>query len=46
MVTKFVGQGAQLVRELFSEAYHDWDSYGNDSPLHVILIDEIDSLCP
>lgn len=46
MLSHLVGQGAEKVRGLFADAYADWNAYGSCSPLHVILIDEIDSMCP
>ena len=41
-----VGECASNVRKLFTQAESDWSKYGPESPLHVIIIDEIDSLCP
>lgn len=41
-----VGECAKNVRKLFEKAEADWELYGAESPLHVIVVDEIDSLCP
>ena len=46
LMTGVVGGAAEAVRRLFDAAEADWKEYGCSSPLHVIVIDEIDSLCP
>ena len=46
LLTGLVGEGAQNVIKLFEPIQLDWNRYGTCSPLHVIVIDEIDSLCP
>lgn len=46
LLTSLVGQGAQNVIKLFQPAQEDWEKYGESSPLHFIIIDEIDALCP
>ena len=45
LLDKYVGESEKHVRELFDDAKSDFDLYKNKSPLHVIIIDEIDSLC-
>ncbi len=41
---KFVGEAERNVRELFSEADEAWETLGDRSPLHVIILDELDSI--
>ena len=41
-----VGESSSKVRDLFVQAENDWKLYGTLSPLHVVVIDEIDTLCP
>lgn len=43
---QFVGQSTANLRQVFADAIWDWKLYGKRSPLHVIIIDEIDVLCP
>lgn len=42
---KFVGQGAENVRNLFADAEKDLKEHGDEAALHVIILDEIDALC-
>jgi SpoVK/Ycf46/Vps4 family AAA+-type ATPase len=42
---KYVGETEKKIRELFSEAIHDEKLYKEDSPLHILIFDEIDSMC-
>jgi vesicle-fusing ATPase len=46
ILSQYVGNSAKKTRDLFAEAELDWNAYGNKSPLHIILIDEIDAICP
>ena len=41
---KFVGESQRKVRELFQDAELDQSTYGDKSPLHVIIFDEFDSI--
>lgn len=41
---KYVGQSEENIRSLFNPAKNDYRLYGDKSPLHIICIDEIDSL--
>merc|ERR1711998_618862 len=43
--SKYVGQGAQNIKELFVDAEKDLAAYGDEAPLHVIIFDEIDAIC-
>eukprot|EP01083_Nonionella_stella_P204287 744836_1 len=45
LLNKYVGQGEANVRALFNDAIMDEKEKGDKSPLHVIIFDEIDSLC-
>lgn len=42
---KFVGGSEQNIRDLFAEAEADYASLREQSPLHVIIFDEIDAIC-
>ena len=42
---KYVGETEQKIRDLFANAEKDQKENGDDSGLHVIVFDEIDSLC-
>ena len=42
---KFVGETEKKIRDLFSKAEKDQKENGDESGLHVIVFDEIDSLC-
>lgn len=42
---KFVGETERKIRELFAKAEEDQKLNGDDSGLHVIVFDEIDSIC-
>lgn len=41
----YVGQTESNIRDIFEDAISDQYLYGKDSPVHVIVIDEIDSFC-
>jgi vesicle-fusing ATPase len=41
---RFVGQSEENIRELFAPAESDSAKFGADSPLHVIVFDEIDAI--
>ena len=42
---KYVGETEKKIRDLFANAEKDQKENGDDSGLHVIVFDEIDSLC-
>ena len=42
---KFVGETEKKIRDLFAKAEKDQKENGDESGLHVIVFDEIDSLC-
>ncbi|KAM3702347.1 hypothetical protein ACJW31_04G019600 [Castanea mollissima] len=44
LLVKWVGESEQNVRSLFSEARKDYEDNGDNSPLHIIIIDELDSI--
>jgi vesicle-fusing ATPase len=45
ILDKFVGESERKIRELFTDAEADYEKYGDDSKLHVIIFDEIDAIC-
>lgn len=45
ILNRYVGESEKLIRELFEEARNDQSKYGEESPLHVIIFDEIDAIC-
>jgi len=42
---KYVGGSEKNVRDLFQEAEQEFKDKGDNSELHIIIIDEIDALC-
>lgn len=44
ILSKFVGESEENVRKLFAAAKKDQQEQGDDSPLHVIIFDEFDSI--
>ncbi len=42
---KFVGGSEENIRNLFADAESDYAMLGENSPLHVIIFDEIDAIC-
>ncbi|XP_023875184.2 vesicle-fusing ATPase [Quercus suber] len=44
LLVKWVGESEQNVRSLFSEARKDYEDNGDNSSLHIIIIDELDSI--
>jgi len=45
VLSKFVGQSEENIRNLFAEADAEYAERGDDSELHIIIFDEIDSVC-
>jgi ATP-dependent 26S proteasome regulatory subunit len=43
---KWVGSSEKNVRKLFEPAKEAWKKYGKDSPLYMLVIDEIDAMLP
>ncbi len=44
ILNKYVGESESKIRELFKDAEHDM-KYGLNNKLHMIIFDEIDSIC-
>ncbi|KXS21590.1 AAA-domain-containing protein [Gonapodya prolifera JEL478] len=45
ILNKFVGQSEENIRKLFAPAEADYKSMAEDSPLHIIIFDELDAIC-
>lgn len=45
VLNKYVGQAEENIRNLFADAGKDEKTLGENSPLHVVIFDEIDSIC-
>ncbi|CAJ1384798.1 unnamed protein product [Effrenium voratum] len=45
ILNKYVGQAEENIRNLFADAEKDEKTLGENSPLHVVIFDEIDSIC-
>jgi vesicle-fusing ATPase len=45
ILSKYVGESEENVRKLFADARKDMQALGDDSPLHIIVFDEIDAIC-
>eukprot|EP01130_Rhizamoeba_saxonica_P018588 TRINITY_DN9362_c0_g1_i1.p1 TRINITY_DN9362_c0_g1~~TRINITY_DN9362_c0_g1_i1.p1 ORF type:complete len:708 (+),score=176.42 TRINITY_DN9362_c0_g1_i1:55-2178(+) len=45
VLSKWVGVAEEKIRELFEEAEQEYQEKGDDSSLHVIIIDELDAIC-
>jgi len=45
ILSKYVGQSEENIRKLFQEADAEYTERGDDSDLHIIILDEIDSIC-
>lgn len=43
--SKYVGESEENVRKLFLPAREDEKKYGDESPIHVVVFDEIDAIC-
>ena len=43
LMSRWVGGSERAVRELFGDALDEWQERGEDSAIHVVIIDEIDS---
>ena len=45
IMDKYQGESERKIRELFADAKQDEEELGDESDLHVIIFDEIDSIC-
>eukprot|EP00917_Polyrhabdina_sp_WS-2016_P024930 GHVP01053771.1.p1 GENE.GHVP01053771.1~~GHVP01053771.1.p1 ORF type:complete len:717 (+),score=142.90 GHVP01053771.1:301-2151(+) len=45
ILSKYVGQSEENIRELFKDAEIEQSERGRDSQLHIIIFDEIDAIC-
>ena len=45
ILDKYVGESEKNIRELFKEAEEDQKKFTSNSPLHMIIFDEIDAIC-
>jgi vesicle-fusing ATPase len=45
ILNRYVGQSEENVRNLFKDAETEFKAKGNDSKLHVIILDELDAIC-
>lgn len=45
ILNKYVGQSEENIRNLFKDAEDDYKKKGDASPLHTIILDEIDAIC-
>ena len=45
ILNKFVGQSEENIRMIFEDAIKDEKDLGDDSPMHIIIFDEIDAIC-
>ena len=45
ILSKYVGQSEENIRNLFADADAEQAARGDDSDLHIIIFDEIDSVC-
>lgn len=46
LISSIVGGTEKAIRELFQKAQSDWEELGNEAPLTIIFIDEIDAVVP
>eukprot|EP00877_Chromochloris_zofingiensis_P012938 jgi/Chrzof1/7899/Cz02g40140.t1 len=45
VLSKYVGQAEENIRNLFGEAEAEYKEKGDNSELHIIIFDEIDAIC-
>lgn len=43
---KYFGESERNLRAVFADAVWDYKMYGNNSPLHIVIFDELDSFTP
>eukprot|EP00702_Spironucleus_salmonicida_P006403 EST47694.1 ATPase associated with various cellular activities family protein [Spironucleus salmonicida] len=41
----YVGNSEANIRKLFADAEKDWKELGDESELHLIVMDELDAIC-
>ena len=44
LLNKYVGESEKNVRDMFAQAEEDYDQMGDNAPLHIIIIDELDAI--
>lgn len=44
LLSKYVGESAEKINELFRDSEEEWDLRGTESALHIIIFDEFDAL--
>jgi len=44
ILDKFIGEAEKKVRELFAPAEREYQAAGDDSALHIIILDEMDAI--
>ena len=45
VMSKYVGESEKNIRELFADAIADQQANGENSDLHIIILDEVDAIC-
>ncbi|CAF3776675.1 unnamed protein product [Rotaria sp. Silwood1] len=43
--SRFLGESEEKIRSLFADARYDQEKFGENSKLHIIIFDELDSIC-
>lgn len=43
--SKYVGEAEENIRKLFADAIKDQETMADESPLHIIVFDEMDAIC-
>ena len=43
--SRFLGESEKKICELFADARHDQEMFGDRSDIHIIIFDELDSIC-
>ena len=45
VLNKYVGQSEENIRKLFADAEKEYKEKGDESGLHIIIVDELDAIC-
>lgn len=45
VLNRFVGASEENIRKLFEDAENEYENHGDNSRLHIIIFDELDSIC-
>jgi vesicle-fusing ATPase len=45
VLNKYVGESEANIRKIFAPAFADYKQFGDESELHLIIIDEMDAIC-